>query len=556
MSHIQKDTLCFLPLGGSGEIGMNLNLYHYQDRWLMVDLGISFERALGIDVVMPDPSYIVKKKDKLEGLVLTHAHEDHIGAIPYLWAELGCPIYATPFTAYLVREKLRAVGRLGEAKIIEVKPGTNLPLGPFQIEYIPITHSIPEANVIKITTDAGTIVHTGDWKLDEIPLLGSRTHVDRLKEVGDQGVLALLCDSTNVFEEGRSGSENEVRESLIEIIKKQKRRVAVTCFSSNVARLLSCLEAAQRSHRKIVVSGRSLWSMIQAAEHCGYIRSSREFLGEEALFELPPEKVLLMCTGSQGEPRAVLSRIAYGTHPKVRLHPGDTVIFSSREIPGNEPAIHAIQDNLIEQGIQVITDYDEFTHVSGHPNQDELGDMYAWIRPQILIPVHGERSHLREHAAFGLEKGIPQTLAPRNGNVIALTPAGPQILETVEHGRLALDGMAIVPLRGENVLERERLMTCGAVFITLVVEKKNLLKAPVTVSVAGLPDIGSGGSLGSDIEWAVREAINHLGDRSMDSEDHMREAITQAVRRLIKGLLGKKPLVFCHIISPSSSNKG
>lgn len=549
MLKMKKDDLYFVPLGGSGEIGMNLNLYAYNDKWLMVDLGVSFERTLGMDVVMPDPAFIEENADKLVGLVVTHGHEDHIGAIPYLWQLLRCPIYATPFTAFLVRGKLREAGLLSEATVIEIKTGDVLDLDPFKVTYIPITHSIPEANVIKIDTPAGVVVHTGDWKIDADPRIGASTDIAHLKAIGDDGVLALVCDSTNIFSEGRSGSEGEVRDSLLELIRGQKKRVAVACFASNVARLQTCIEAAKDSGRQIVLAGRSLWNMSDAAVHSGYFESTKGFLKDGAFANLDREKVLLVCTGSQGESRAALSRIANGTHPKIKLEPGDTVIYSSREIPGNEAAIHHTQDELLDAGIHVITDYDDMTHVSGHPNQDELKDMYSWTKPKILVPVHGERAHIREHAAFGLECGIPHTFAPRNGMVINLSAKdGAEHESTVEHGRLALDGTAIVHVKGDHLKKREKLMTCGAVFITLVFDKNNNLQLPVDLSVVGLPDIGQQGSLVEDLQFTVQDDVTAIKSKNIGDDDHLQERLSQSIKRFVKSLLAKKPMVTVHVV--------
>jgi len=544
-----KDNLYFLPLGGSGEIGMNLNLYAVNDKWLMVDLGVSFERALGMDVIMPDPTFIEENADKLVGLVVTHGHEDHIGAIPYLWQLLRCPIYATPFTAFLVRGKLREAGLLSEAEVIEIQTNKEIDLDPFKVTYIPITHSIPEANVIKIETKAGIVVHTGDWKIDPDPQIGRTTDIEHLKALGDEGVLALVCDSTNIFSEGHSGSEGEVRESLLDLIQSQKQRVAVACFASNVARLNTCIEAAKKSGRKIILAGRSLWNMSDAAVHSGYLESTKDFLKDGAFNNIEREKVLLVCTGSQGESRAALTRIANGTHPKIKLEKGDSVIYSSREIPGNEAAIHHTQDELLDAGINVITDYDDVTHVSGHPNQDELKKMYEWTKPKILIPVHGERSHLREHAAFGLECGIPHTLAPRNGMLINLSAkGGPDNEAVVEHGRLALDGTAIVHVKGEHIKKREKLMTCGAIFITLEFDKDDNLKTPVSISIIGLPDIGQEGSLSEDLQLTVQEDVTAIKSKNIQDDDHIQERLSQSTKRFVKALLSKKPIVTIHIV--------
>ena len=548
---LKKDHLYFTPLGGAGEIGMNLNLYAYNRKWIMVDLGVSFERVLGMDVIMPDTSFIEQRREDLQALVITHGHEDHIGAIPYIWHLLRCPIYATPFTAFLIRGKLREAGLLSEATIYEIDPGDTVKIGDFQIQFIPVTHSIPEASALKISTPVGTIMHTGDWKLDPDPGLGQVTDIKALQteDTDQKKPCALVCDSTNIFSEGRSGSESDVKDSLIDIIMNQKKRVVVACFASNVARLQTCMEAAHHSGRRIILAGRSLWNMTEAAVHAGYFQSNHNFLKDGAFETLDPEKTLIVCTGSQGEPRAALTRIANGTHPKIKLEPDDTVIYSSREIPGNEAAIHHGQEELLDAGINVITDYDAMTHVSGHPNQEELKDMYKWVKPDVLIPVHGERAHLREHAAFGLAHGIPFAHAPRNGQVInVFAKDGPVVEDMVEHGRLALDGAAIVHTKGEHIHDREKLANNGAVFITLVFDKKQNLKLPLQLTVIGLPDIGSEGSLVEDLSLIIQDDVEAILRKKPNDESYLKDRLQQSLKRFLNGLLQKKPIINVHIV--------
>lgn len=547
---LAKNHVYFVPLGGSGEIGMNLNLYHYNDQWLMVDLGVSFEGDLGLEVIMPDTTFIENRADKLKALVITHGHEDHIGGIPYLWHLLRCPIYATPFTAYLIRNKLREAGMLSEATIIEIDPSDSVAIGHFDVTFIPVAHSIPEANALRIKTPAGTILHTGDWKIDAEPGIGDPTDVKALTAVGDEKPLALVCDSTNIFSEGRAGSEGEVKDSLIDIITSQKKRVVVSCFASNVARLQTCIEAAEASGRQIILAGRSLWNMIDAAVYTGFFQSNKNFFKDNAFKNFDRDKVLIVCTGSQGEPRAALSRIAKGNHPNIKLEPGDTVIYSSREIPGNESAIHQDQEELLDAEINVITDYDELTHVSGHPNQDELKEMYKWVRPKILIPVHGERKHLREHADFGRAHGIPMAHAPRNGQVINLShPEGPTVEDIVEHGRLALDGTAIVHIRGDHIQGRERLASNGAIFITLVFDKNRNLQMPIDISIIGLPDIGHEESLTEDLQLIIAEDVEAILRKRENDDDYLVERLNQSIQRFVGGLLSKKPIVRVHVVN-------
>lgn len=542
----KPDDLLFVPLGGSGEIGMNLNLYGYQDQWIMVDLGITFMNQWGIEVAMPDISFAESLGKKLLGLVVTHGHEDHIGAIPYLWSRLNCPIYATPFTAFLIREKLRDVGLLTQVKIIEVTPRKSFDLGAFNIEYVPITHSIPEANVIKIDTPQGRIMHTGDWKLDDAPMVGAETDVEALKALGGEGVLALVCDSTNVFQEGRSGSEGDVRDNLIELISKQKKLVAVSCFASNVARLETCAVAARELGRHLVIAGRSLDRMESAARHAGYLKGIPKFYKEDALSELPRDKVLLVCTGSQGEPRSALARIANQSHPKIRLKPDETVIFSSRMIPGNDDAIKLMQERLIDQGLIVITDQDDFTHVSGHPYQDELKDMYSWLKPQILIPVHGEKIHMREHVAFGMDCGIPMAHMPSNGEVIRLSKEGASVIDHVSVGQWGLDGFQIVPLDSQEIKERAKLLSGGSIFISLVVGKDGHLKKMPQITMIGVCDKPEESEIHEAAIQAVEHAINNSFDDKRKKQD-LGEEIRTSVRRTMNAYRGKKPVVVVHL---------
>jgi ribonuclease J len=435
-----KKDFWFLPLGGAGEIGMNLNLFAHDGQWLMVDLGITFGDRLGVDIITPDPAFIVERKESLVGLILTHAHEDHVGAVPYLWPLLQCPVYATPFTASILRQKLKDKPWGKKVPIIEVPLSSTVQVGKFSVEFITLTHSIPEPNAVAITTPLGTILHTGDWKIDANPLVGEVTDHSRLTELGDQGVLAMVCDSTNVFTEGTSGSEGCVRNELISLVGKHPEgRVVVACFASNVARLETAAVAARANGRQPVLVGRSLIRMEEAARQNGYLKDIPPFLNEETAQILPKNKVLLIATGSQGEPRSALARIASGQHPVIDLEAEDTVIFSSRMIPGNERSISALQNRLVLQGIKVITAHEEDIHVSGHPARDELLQMYAWVRPQILVPVHGEARHLQEQANLGLASGIPKAVIPENGTLIHLASGQPRIIDKVPTGRFGLD---------------------------------------------------------------------------------------------------------------------
>jgi len=543
-----SEELYFLPLGGSGEIGMNLNLYRYQNRWLMVDLGVTFSNDLGIEIIMPDTQFIEAHTQNLEGLVLTHGHEDHIGAIPYLWKRFKCPIYATPFTAALVRGKLKEVGLIDGVKLIEIPLGGKVQLGSFEVEFVTLTHSIPEPNALVIRTPAGVVVHTGDWKLDADPLVGEHTDKKRLKEIGDEGVLALMCDSTNVFVEGHTESEAKVRKSLIELVGRQKKRVAIGLFASNVARLETCALAAQAHGRQAALVGRSLIRMYEAAREVGYLKDIPKFLSESEAMNMPRDKVLMLCTGSQGEQRAALSRIAEGSHPRVKFDEGDTVIFSSRQIPGNELSISELKQRLQMNGVQVISDGEEFTHVSGHPARDELIEMYNLVRPQILVPVHGEHAHMQEQAQLGLQSGIPQALVPFNGSLIRLCPGKPEIIEEVANGRLCLDGTRVVPLISNHLRERQRLMRDGIAVVTLLVGRSNEIAEPI-ISFVGLTMNKEEENLLSQavlLEFAA--LIKDASSETWLIDDKIEKMSQTAVRRAVRALSGHKPYVITHIV--------
>src|SRR6476660_9143364 len=453
------DALYFLPLGGSGEIGMNLNLYGYRGQWLILDCGVTFgedEHQPGVDVIMADPAFIIERRDRLLGIVATHGHEDHIGAIPYLWPQLQCPVWATPFTAALLRAKLIESGLAGQVRITTVPMSGRFQIGPFDLELITLTHSIPEPNAVVIRTSAGTVLHTGDWKLDPEPLIGSPTDEDRLRAVGDEGVLAIVCDSTNALKPGSSGSEGELRQSLTELIGRYDERVAVACFASNVARLSTIARAARAHDRDVALVGRSLWRMDKAARENGYLADVPRFLTEDEAGYIPREKILLICTGSQGEPRAALARIAREDHPNIVLETGDVVIFSSRIIPGNEKAINRLQNALVRLGIEIVTEEDHFVHVSGHPARDELVRMYQMVRPKIAVPVHGEARHLIAHAQLAGECQVQQPLVIQNGDMVRLTATGAAVVDEVTVGRLASDGKGLLPLDGAALKDRRR----------------------------------------------------------------------------------------------------
>lgn len=547
------EELLFLPLGGAGEIGMNLNLYGYgvpgNVTWMMVDLGITFGDGThpGVDVIMPDPSYIEQRKDKLAGIVLTHAHEDHLGAVAYLWERFGCPIYATPFTVSIIQRKLAEVDLLDIVPIVEVPLNGSFEVGPFTIDLITLTHSIPEPNGMAIRTPLGTVLHTGDWKLDPDPVLGKSYDMKALRRLGDEGVLAMVCDSTNIFTPGTSGSEGDLYESLRKVIEPCTGRVVVTCFASNVARLETVSRVARSLGRDVVLAGRSFWRMIDAAKENGYLQDVPNFLDEEMCGELPKDKVLIICTGSQGEPRAALSRIAADDHPRIYLSGGDTVIFSSRQIPGNEVSISRLQNRLARRGIDIITDKDHFVHVSGHPAYDEMLEMYQTIKPQISIPVHGEIRHLKEHAKLALECQVSQAIVNENGGMVRIAPGPAAVVEQVPSGRLALEGGRVVPMDGELVRGRVRALMNGSVTLTMVLDKVgNFIGDPQLTTIGLLePDELD---FEDDVLDAAEEAVERLSKKDLRNDDVVSETIRIAVRRYFRSKFNKNAVTSVHLV--------
>lgn len=542
-----KNDFWFLPLGGSGEIGMNLNLYGHDGQWLMVDLGVTFNDRFGIDVITPDPEFIVQQRDRVVGLVLTHAHEDHVGAIPYLWPMLRCPIYATKFTAEIVRQKVKEFPWSRDVKIIEVPLSGELKVGKFLVEYITLTHSIPEPNALAIATPLGTVMHTGDWKIDPVPMVGEATDAERLMDWGDQGILALVCDSTNVFTEGTAGSEEIVRKELFSQVASQTgKRVIVACFASNLARVETAILAAKACGRKVCLVGRSLHKMVDAAQKTGYLKDIPIFIDEETAMRLPPEEVMILSTGSQGEPRAALSRMAGDSHPFIKLDHRDVVFFSSRMIPGNEKSISLLQNNLVRKGVQIITSHDqEDIHVSGHPARDELIQMYEWIKPQVLIPVHGELRHMTEQANLGLSCGIPKAIVPENGSIIRLDANNPAIIDYVPVGRLGYDGSRMVPMSGPMMAERAKLAVNGAVFVSVALDRSGDLECDPQLSLIGLTIGGEEQEhLERDIIRAVKNCINN-GFRDLET---LREEIRVHIRRVTNNWIGKKAPTEIHIM--------
>ena len=541
--------LHFLPLGGAGEIGMNLNLYEYGGWWLMCDLGVTFagSELPGIDLVMPDPGFMARCRERLAGLVLTHAHEDHMGAVPYLWPQLRCPVYATPFAAALLRRKLdEGAEGIGEMVVSEVAPGSTIDLAPFHVELVSLTHSIPEPNALVVRTPAGTVMHTGDWKLDADPLISAPADEEALKRLGDSGILAMVCDSTNVFRPGVSGSEADVRRSLTELVGSRRRRVVVTTFASNLARLLTIHEAATANGRVCVPVGRSMRRMIDCARETGYLPASARFANDRKAAGLPPDEVLYMMTGCQGEANAALARAADGSHPTVRLQAGDSVIFSSKIIPGNEKPIFDLVNRLVRLDVEVVTEKDCFVHVSGHPNRDELARMYELVRPHIAVPVHGELRHLREHAALAHRLGVPEALEIENGTLIRLAPGRPEVVERVRHGRLAWNGRETIPVDGRVIGERRRLMAEGTAFASVVLDGYGELAADPAVSIYGL--LEEDDDLLDDLMDEAAQAVETLPEGHRHDDGTVRAAVQKALRRTLRAALGRRPVVCVQLL--------
>ena len=544
------NALYFVPLGGTGEIGMNLNVYGYAGDWLIIDCGVTFgdDTQPGIEVVMPDPGFIVERRDRLLGIVATHAHEDHIGAIPYLWTQLRCPIWATAFTASLLRAKLAEAGLADQVRITVVPLSGRFTIGPFNLELITLTHSIPEPNAIALRTPVGTVLHTGDWKFDPDPLIGATADETALRRIGDEGVLALIGDSTNALRPGVSGSEADLRRSLTELIGRYDARVAVACFASNVARLETIARAAAGHGREVALVGRSLWRIDKAARENGYFADLPRFLTEDEAGYIPRGRIVLICTGSQGEPRSALARIARDDHPHIVLETGDVVIFSSRIIPGNEKAINRLQNGLVRFGVEIVTEEDHFVHVSGHPARDELVRMYQMVRPRVAIPVHGEARHLIAHAQLAGECQVQQPLVIQNGDVVRLAAAGASVVDEVAVGRLASDSRGLLPLNGTALKDRRRVTFNGTAVATLVLDRYGRLAAPVTMSVIGVVERGAADAATPALRSAVERAVDELPTGSRRDDEAVRDAVRRALRRTLNERFGKRPLVEIHLV--------
>ena len=537
--------LRFVPLGGVGEIGVNAYLYGQDGRWLMVDLGIGFadDRLPGVDIVLPDLRFIEQQRAFLDGLVLTHAHEDHLGAVPYLWPRLGCPIWCTPFTAAVLRAKLAETDFARDVPIRVVEPGQEFKPGNIACRFVHVTHSIPDANALVLETEFGRVLHTGDWKLDPAPLVGARTDVDRLETLGREGVLAILCDSTNVLSPGTSGSEAEVRDSLTKLIAAQPNRVVLTSFASNVARMETAMLAAQAAGRELFVVGRSMHRMIDAAREVGYLQNVPPIRDEREADLLPRNRVLYLCTGSQGEARSALARVAAGQHPRVRLEPADTVIFSAKIIPGNERTLYNLHNQLVRSGIDVITEGDHFVHVSGHPCRDEMEQMYRWIRPQISVPVHGEARHLHAHQRLAEQMGVPHAMLIENGDVLRLAPGKPEIVDEVSVGRVVSETDGLVGVGDDMFRTRRRLMAHGTILVGVVLDDEGSVLATPQLTPLGAFELERFAELRVKACDAVSDAVEDLSDAAVADDERVREAVRGAIRQALDLPRQRRPIV-------------
>jgi len=551
----QKDQLIFCPLGGSGEIGMNMNLFSYgkpdNQKWLIVDIGVTFadDTLPGIDLIYPDPGFIIDKKDDLLGIILTHAHEDHIGAIAHIWPQLKCNIYATPFTSVLIKEKFKEkkieIGN--NLKIVDLN-GT-IKLGPFTIEFVTLTHSILEPNGLSIKTPVGTILHTGDWKCDPNPLIGNTINEKKLKQIGEQGVLAMICDSTNVFNPGRAGSELDVRQNLLKIMQNKNKRIVVTSFASNVARMETIFYCAKKIERQISLVGRSMHRIYNAARQCGYLKNVIDPIDPREARKISKEKIVYLCTGSQGEPMGAMMRIAHYVHPDVFIEKGDTVIFSSKIIPGNEKKLYNLHNQLVKNGIEVISEENEFVHVSGHPNQEDLKDMYNWVKPKSIIPVHGEHRHMIEHINFAKEMQVPYPVQIENGDIVQIYPGEkPHIVDKAPVGRMYVDGNISISEDSQSLKERKNLANNGYLEVTIIInDKGKVIKKPI-FSFKGLPIESQNEDFIFDLEDEVKKTSRTFSLNNSKQENILIEELKKNCRKLVKEKTGKKPYTNINLV--------
>ena len=550
----KKEELLFCPLGGSGEIGMNMNLFSYgkpeAQKWIIVDIGVTFadDSIPGIDLIYPDPGFIIDKKKDLLGIVLTHAHEDHIGAMAHIWPKLKCKMYATPFTAALIKEKFKEkkidIGK--NLKIVDLNG--NIKLGPFKIEFITLTHSILEPNGLLIETPAGIVLHTGDWKVDPNPLIGNKIDQTKLKEIGNKGVLAMICDSTNVLSQGRAGSEADVRTNLLKLMSNLKKRIIVTSFASNVARMETIFYCAEKTKRQISLVGRSMHRIYKAAKQCGYLKNVISPIDAREAKKISREKIVYLCTGSQGEPMGAMMRIINYTHPDVFIEKEDTVIFSSKIIPGNEKKLYKLHNQLIKNQIDVISEETDFVHVSGHPNREDLRDMYDWVKPKSVIPVHGEHRHMAEHISFAKEMQVPYPVQVENGDIVRLFPGQkPEVFDKAPVGRLYVDGIISVNEDSQSIRERKNLANNGYLEVTILINGKGKLFKKPLVSFKGLP-IEEAQDFFYDLEDEIENISRTFSLNNKKQESNLIEALKISCRKIVKEKTGKKPYTNINLV--------
>ncbi len=550
---MNKKELIFCPLGGSGEIGGNMNLYAYGDdndkEWIIVDTGVSFadDSVPGIDLIYPDPGYIIDKKNDLKGIVLTHAHEDHIGAISHIWPDLKCNIYATPFTSVLIKEKFKEkkIDIVPFLKIVQLNG--KIKLGSFEIEFVTLTHSILEPNGLSIKTPAGTLLHTGDWKVDPNPLIGDKINEKKLREIGENKVLAMICDSTNIFYPGRAGSESDVRQSLLKIMSLKSKRIIITSFASNVARMESVFYCAEKIGREVSLVGRSMHRIFKAARQCGYLNNVKDPIDPRDAKKISRNKVVYLCTGSQGEPLGAMKRIIKDIHPDVFIEKGDTVIFSSKIIPGNEKKLYALHNDIVKKEVELITEETDFVHVSGHPNREDLKDMYNWVKPESIIPVHGEHRHMNEHIKFAKEMQIPHALRIEDGDIVRIsTGKHPEIIDKAPSGRMYLDGNIAVGENSQSIKERKNLSLNGYLEITLILSNSGKLNKPV-ISYRGIPENSFDEKIIFEMEDEIFNTCKTFSMKNKNQEKSLIEIVKQNCRKIIKDKTGKKPFTNINI---------
>ena len=547
--------LVYCSLGGAGEIGMNLNLFGYgkpgEYKWIIVDIGVTFsdDNIPGIEVILPNPEFIADQKENLLGIVLTHAHEDHVGAIAHLWPMLECPIYATPFTAAIVREKFKELKINIGSHLKIVKLGGNVKLGAFDIDYVTLTHSILEPNGLAITTPEGVVLHTADWKIDDDPLIGEKTDIKKLTEIGKKGVLAMVCDSTNIFNLGSSGSESLVRTGLFTVLEKMKNRIVITSFASNVARMETVFKVAEKIGRQVCLVGRSMNRIYQLARQCNYLQDIKVPIDVRDSKKIPKNKIVFLCTGSQGEQRAALARIANGTHPDLQLEKDDNVIFSSRIIPGNEKRLFKIFNDFSKNDINVLSEENSMIHVSGHPAREDLKKMYNWIKPKILIPVHGEQRHMTEHINFAKEMGVKFPIKVSNGEIIRLSPGEPKVVDKVTWGRVYLDGKVLIDNDSPVLKERRNMAANGYMEITVLISKNGQIKNNPVITLKGIPLIDEDASeIEYDLEDIVMDTCKTFNLNNSKQEKNLIDTLKGNCRKLINDKSGKKPLVNINLV--------